>query len=394
MRKVRFLIFILCTVLFTFISFSKVLAVDEMVTIQFEDEYFYRALIDFFSNPESENNSDNEVESDLEFETHDETLQIIMKREDVLNVIDIDVSEYNITNLSGIEHFVNLESFVNINDWNATRKINNLSYFEGLEKLKEIRLDYNNISDLTPIRKLKNLEILDLCYNPLSEDISIIESLTNVQELWLVGTGRKNLPDLTKLPNLKLLYIDNNYLDDISVIEELNNLEMVSFENQSIRKVIPQNGIQSIDLPPIFLSMKDRNSKIYTESEYELINCTLSEDGKKILMNTDNLSTAQVKIGKEEGTGSTLTQGDVTLNIVVDTSLPSEENQEKNESEELQQEKSIDKSKSVLEDIRTDNTQANKILPKTGYIKHIIVFIVVCSLISIILYSKYKNIDR
>ena len=62
---------------------------------------------------------------------------------------------------------------------------------------------------------------------------------------------------------------------------------------------------------------KDSNSKIYTEEEYILTNCSLSEDETKIIVNTDEVTEASIQIqgGKADGTK-------FTANIIVDTTPP------------------------------------------------------------------------
>ena len=85
----------------------------------------------------------------------------------------------------------------------------------------------------------------------------------------------------------------------------------------TIQKTIAKNGIQEIELPQIIKAAKDSNSKIYTEEEYILTNCSLSEEGTKIIVNTDEVTEASIQIqgGNADGTK-------FTANIIVDTTPP------------------------------------------------------------------------
>ena len=85
-------------------------------------------------------------------------------------------------------------------------------------------------------------------------------------------------------------------------------------EGNIIQKTIAKNGIQEIELPQIIKVAKDSNSKIYTEEEYILTNCSLSEDGTKIIVNTDEVTEASIQIqgGKADGTKFTVSIEDTT----------------------------------------------------------------------------------
>ena len=52
---------------------------------------------------------------------------------------------------------------------------------------------------------------------------------------------------------------------------------------------------KSVQLPKIFLQAKDPNSKLYTEEEFELVNCTLSKDGTSLILD-EGISEATIKI--------------------------------------------------------------------------------------------------
>lgn len=90
--------------------------------------------------------------------------------------------------------------------------------------------------DLT-FKKLKGLEHLSICNNlTLSKDaFNSIGALKQLRRLTLKDCNVENshLQELTKLPKLEDLYIDNSYLDDVSIqhISDITTLKRLTFSN-------------------------------------------------------------------------------------------------------------------------------------------------------------------
>ena len=105
----------------------------------------------------------------------------------MLNLARIDVSDYQITNITGLQHARNLSV---------------------------LKLRGNQISDITPIAKLTNLTHLDLSNNQI-RDIAALEKLTNLNELLLAGNPIVDMSPLHALleqtpdVNLDIWYIIN-----------------------------------------------------------------------------------------------------------------------------------------------------------------------------------------
>ena len=87
---------------------------------------------------------------------------------------------YNITNLSGIEHFSNLESL----DF-SYNTVTDMMPLENLKKLIFLRLSSNNISNLTPIENLTSIKKLYLNHNQINNIISL-KKLTQLEYLNLI----------------------------------------------------------------------------------------------------------------------------------------------------------------------------------------------------------------
>ena len=356
-----------------------------------QDENFYNAIIQILEN--GSYNEDAEATEKIEIVEKDENkLQIKLNQEDIEKVTKLDLSEKGIKNIAGIENFRNLEEVNFFNEKNAENKneISDISYLQNLTNLTYICLDYNKVTDISYVKNLKQLKILDLCYNPLQEDISVIEDLSNLEEIWLMGTGRTKLPDMSKFTKLVALYIGENEIEDISQLKNLDNLKIVNFVTDKITKEVTKGGIQEIKLPSIFTDLKEENTIYYTENDYELQNCTLSEDKKSIIIDTDKVKQATVKLTKEYNAmedGEIIVAGDVTLRIQV-------KNKAETKPEENTNQENTTKPVGIAN--KVDNTQSKQILPKTGNKTNIIIgIILVVGLImggSYIQYKKYKKI--
>lgn len=127
-------------------------------------------------------------------------------------------SNLNITNIEGIQYFVNARaiSFVSA----ALTFIPDIS---NLTKLEAINLMYNNITTLPSLNNLKRLKNLNIHSNRLTS----LPSLSNndsLVELNLNTNQLTSLPDLKNLKQLQRFYVHNNQLKILSGSESLISL--------------------------------------------------------------------------------------------------------------------------------------------------------------------------
>ena len=111
------------------------------------------------------------------------------------DLINLHETKAGITNITGIEHATNLQTFVL---WRNS--FSDLTPLTNLTALTEIRIgDCRNISDVSPLRNLTNLTKLGLQGNNIS-DVSALSGLTNLTWLRLV---RNPITDFSPLSGLK-----------------------------------------------------------------------------------------------------------------------------------------------------------------------------------------------
>ena len=90
------------------------------------------------------------------------------------------------------------------------------------DNIIELYLRNNELTDISGIKLFKNLEYLH--FNKI-KNISVLKYLVNLKELNIGDNEIKDIRVLKNLINLKWLYINNNKVSDISVLKYLNKLK-------------------------------------------------------------------------------------------------------------------------------------------------------------------------
>ena len=80
------------------------------------------------------------------------------------SIYKIDVANMNISNISFLEHFPNLE-IVNL----SYNSLTNLDNINKLTKLTELNVSYNLLEDISALQDCNNLTKLSVKHNPLTD---------------------------------------------------------------------------------------------------------------------------------------------------------------------------------------------------------------------------------
>lgn len=144
--------------------------------------------------------------------------------------------------IKGIEYCVNLEKLkVNENE------ISDITPLKDLKNLKYLEIQRNRITDIKPLENLKNLEFLKL-YNNLIEDVSPLANLTNLTGLDLhynvtvdgdennkiISKGITDISPLKNLTKLEFLDVYANRIDDVSILKDFTKLNDVDFTGNRV----------------------------------------------------------------------------------------------------------------------------------------------------------------
>ena len=145
--------------------------------------------------------------------------------------------------IKGLEYAKNLKK-LKLNE----NEISDISPLENLTKLEYLEIQRNRIVDVNPLKNLTNLKFLKL-YNNLIEDVTPLSNLTNLTGLDLhynvtVGGDEshkiisKGITDISALKNLKkleFLDISANRIEDISILKNFDKIKDLDFSGNRVK---------------------------------------------------------------------------------------------------------------------------------------------------------------
>ena len=161
---------------------------------------------------------------------------------DMAALPSLEARESNISNLTGLEHAINL-TWLNLKD----NSISDLSSLAGLTNLTWLHLRYNTISDITSLSGLTNLTLLYLGGNLIS-DISVVSGLTNLRTLGLWNNMISDISAVSGLTDLRTLGLWNNTISDISAVSGLTNLTELYLSGNTISDITSLSGLTNLTL--------------------------------------------------------------------------------------------------------------------------------------------------
>ena len=200
-----------------------------------------------------------------------------LKKSDVAKLKRLHLNGREISDLTGLEHFINLTNLElkdnQISDISALAnltsltwlKLNNVTFYLSL--LNEIsdlspltnltNLTYldlsgfrgNRISDLSPLSNLTNLTYLDLKYNYVINDLSPLANLTNLTNLELHSNQISDVSPLSNLTNLTDLDLSLNKIRNLSALSNLTNLtnlKVLNLANNQISDLSPLANLTNL----------------------------------------------------------------------------------------------------------------------------------------------------
>ena len=103
----------------------------------------------------------------------------------------------------------------------SSENLSDISILFGLDKLEELILFRNEISDISTLSYLKNLKFLDLGNNNIT-DVSSLKSLKNLEQLYLQENSIIDPSPLSSMTSLQILNLEKNQITNFSSLEVLN----------------------------------------------------------------------------------------------------------------------------------------------------------------------------
>ncbi|NIM17826.1 MAG: hypothetical protein GTO45_38105 [Candidatus Aminicenantes bacterium] len=112
-------------------------------------------------------------------------------------------------------------------------------------QVKGLNLDGTNITDLTPLSALTNLEALHLSDNQIM-DLTPLSALTNLRELGLSGNQITDLTPLSAMTNLEELVLSGNQITDLTPLSALTKLTALILYNTQITDLTPLSALTKL----------------------------------------------------------------------------------------------------------------------------------------------------
>jgi len=126
------------------------------------------------------------------------------------------------------------------------KNVNDISLLAKCKNLTEINLTYNYIlEDITPLKGLKKLRVLQLTHNNIS-DISPLAELTGLEVLGIYSNHITDITPLVNLKKLQSLSIGDNRIQDISVVQNFTGLEVLDIRSTSVKDLTPLKGLSLV----------------------------------------------------------------------------------------------------------------------------------------------------
>lgn len=156
-----------------------------------------------------------------------EALQFIKQAKDEERDELLLIGYQDISDLSPLKGLTELEK---LTLGGLSQPWSDLAPLKGLSALTELFMTYSNLSDLSVLSTMTNLNKLGI-ENNLISDFSKLSSLKNLEFLSLRSTRTLDISFVSGFKKLKELYLSDTEIADITPVTSLSNLEYLSLYN-------------------------------------------------------------------------------------------------------------------------------------------------------------------
>ncbi len=134
------------------------------------------------------------------------------------------------------------------------------------KRLYGLQLDDSNLTDISFVRNIPNLDYLSVRNNQIS-DLTPLSNCKNLYNLDIEGNPVRDLSALSEL-DIEYLYITASYLDDLSVLQNWENMYYLSLSGCGGLDLSPLGVMKSLE--DLDLSAEDYSSDYYWENREPL----------------------------------------------------------------------------------------------------------------------------
>ena len=112
--------------------------------------------------------------------------------------------------------------------------------------LEELSLTGRQISDLSFLEGMTRLKKLDLSGSTISADMSVLKALPALEELNLRGCSISSLSFLEGAPSLKKLDLSSNAVGNLTVLSTIPTLQTLDLSDNAVSDLIPLMGLTDL----------------------------------------------------------------------------------------------------------------------------------------------------
>lgn len=256
----------------------------------------------------SDNNMYNAMKSQLKdryVRTDDNNKSITMTEEAIDNIKTLYISKMNITDLSGIENFINLE-ILDIQGNNITsiekvpgehllslsvskiEDIKDINLIENCNNLYSIEVDGSTLEEIPEsMKKISNRLLAIEWTNGALKTVSWVKDFQNLKTLRLENNKISSLENLSTLKSLSTLDLSGNNIENIDEIGKCTELGTLELNDNNITSL---DGISKLALITLYAA----NNKITDISTLNLGRLSLLDVSNNCISNFDNIKDVAV----------------------------------------------------------------------------------------------------
>jgi hypothetical protein len=211
---------------------------------------------------------------------------------DLKNLIYLNLDSNKVSDVSQLKDLKNLTylnlSLTQVSDVSALKDLKNLTYLslystqvsdvsalKDLKNLTYLILQQTKISDLSPLKGLKVMKRLSLSFNHRIHDLRPLKKLNNLNFLDLRDTNIVDLTPIKNLKNLTYLSLSGTSVSDLAPIKDLKKLIDLYLECPKVSNLKPLKNLKNLtylDLRYTQLSdvsaLKDLKNLTYLDLRY------------------------------------------------------------------------------------------------------------------------------
>ncbi len=225
---------------------------------------------------------------------------------DLSKITELSADGEGITDLRGIEYCINLVE-LHLGESYSCNNITDISPLSSLTNLQRLDLACNNITDISPLSNLTNLKDLSLRDN----DIADVRALSYLTEIENLNISNNSITEICRLQNVSILDLSHNHIVDISNLSSLKKVEILRLKDNRIKEITGLSNLYSIE----GLSLDENDiSDIGPLSKLSNLNwLSLTKNGMTIDFNTPNINGKVVSYHIDNGCSITFEEGNTVI---------------------------------------------------------------------------------